>query len=451
MKDAPAQPLLFLELNEVNFEFLRAYVRKGRLPTFARLFEQHGFAQTESERRYEELEPWIQWVTAHTGKPLAEHSVFRLGDIVNHDIPQIWEYLEQRGLRVGAVSPMNAKNRLRAPAFFVPDPWTSTPVSGSPRLRKLYDAIAQAVGDNAQARLEPRSVIALLSGFLAYSRMANWAEYVRLALTSPKRSWRKATFLDLLLADLFIQQVKSTKPHFATLFLNAAAHIQHHYLFCSGVYEGSNRNPSWYVPPGEDPVLEVYELYDRIVGQVMGEFPEARFMIGTGLHQNAHPKVTYYWRLKDHAQFLREIGADFASVEPRMSRDFLVTCESQAQADQTSRRLREVVATDGQPLFTIDNRGRDLFVELTYASDIAPATGFRVGGQEFPDLRNRVAFVALKNGEHDGIGYFVDTGRRLDPAERFPLASLPSRICEALLGSPAPADAPFGRWETVAK
>ena len=103
--------LIFLELNEVNFEFVRAYAGEGRLPTFANLIESHGFAVTESEQAYEQLEPWIQWVTAHTGKSFAEHGVFRLGDIVNHDLPQIWECFEQRGLRVGAVSPMNAKNR----------------------------------------------------------------------------------------------------------------------------------------------------------------------------------------------------------------------------------------------------------------------------------------------------------------------------------------------------
>ena len=62
---------------------------------------------------YEHLEPWIQWVTAHTGLDFAEHGVFRLGDIVARDLPQIWEQLEEKGLRVGAICPMNAKHRLK--------------------------------------------------------------------------------------------------------------------------------------------------------------------------------------------------------------------------------------------------------------------------------------------------------------------------------------------------
>jgi hypothetical protein len=185
--------LLFFELNEVNFDFLRAYVRQGKLPTFGRLLAQHGFALTESEKNYEDLEPWIQWVTAHTGKPLAEHGVFRLGDIVNHDIPQVWESLEQRGLRVGAVSPMNAKNRLTKPAFFIPDPWTETRVDASGTLQRLYAAISQAVNENAQSRLTARSMFHLLTGFARYAAPAHWPTYIKYALSGRSHPWRTSS------------------------------------------------------------------------------------------------------------------------------------------------------------------------------------------------------------------------------------------------------------------
>ena len=65
------QQLLFLELNEINFEYVASYVRRGGLPNLGRLIRVNGVARTVSEQRYEELEPWIQWVTAHTGMPLA--------------------------------------------------------------------------------------------------------------------------------------------------------------------------------------------------------------------------------------------------------------------------------------------------------------------------------------------------------------------------------------------
>src|SRR4051794_16443678 len=103
--------LLLLEFNEINFDSVAFYCAHGRLPNFRRLIDEHGWHTTTSEQAYEHIEPWIQWVTAHTGLSLAEHGVFRLGDIARTEIPQIWERLEERGLKVGAVSPMNAKHR----------------------------------------------------------------------------------------------------------------------------------------------------------------------------------------------------------------------------------------------------------------------------------------------------------------------------------------------------
>jgi hypothetical protein len=212
------------------------------------------------------------------------------------------------------------------------------------------------------------------------------------------------------------------------------------------VYEGSIRNPDWYVKPGEDPVLEVYELYDRIISQARRRFPKARLMIGTGLHQNPHSTVTFYWRLRDHARFLRQLGVEFASVAPRMSRDFLVCCESADAAVRAELQLRAAVADDGAPLFEVDNRGNDLFVMFVYARDIAESAGCRIGDRRLDGLRSEVAFVALKNGEHDGVGYFVDTGRRLDPLARpIPLASVPEHIFDYLLDGANPlAAAPRG-------
>lgn len=427
-------PIIFLEFNEINFDFVRQYVALGKLPNFKKLIEQHGIFETTSEEIYSHLEPWIQWVTAHTGKPFAEHQVFRLGDIVKTDLPQIWEQLETRGLKVGAISPMNAANRLNDPAFFVPDPWTNTKVTAPRLLGRMYRAIVQAVNDNAQGRLAARSAIDLLTGFVAYASPSNYLRYAKLAGLGGSRPWYRAMFLDLLLADVFLTQVRRTRPDFATLFLNAGAHIQHHYMFSAQPYQGPHRNPDWYIKPGEDPVLGVYELYDHILQRTLEASPGARFMVATGLHQNPQEKLVFYWRLKSHDAFLRKINVPFLRVDPRMSRDFLVTCASAEQASQAAIRLEQASAMDGTPLFEVDNRGTDLFVMLTYPHDIKKRFAYRVGSDSYQDLDQDVAFVAIKNGEHNGIGYFIDTGETTSAqsAPRFPLAEIPARIAAAL-------------------
>lgn len=431
--------VLLLELNEINFDDVERYVGRGELPVLGSLIERHGITETISERNYDELEPWIQWVTAHTGRSFAEHGIFRLGDIVEKDLPQIWEVLEAQGYRVGAVSPMNAKNRCKNAAFFIPDPWTPTPVTGSRLMRGLSGAISQAVNDNASARIDAGSVAWLLAGMSRYARPRNWTRYLsQVAGAARGRSWNKALVLDQLLADIFVREVTRAKPDFASLFLNAGAHIQHHYLFNAGVYRGPLRNPSWYIRAEDDPVLDAYRLYDTIVGQVRSAFPTARLLLATGLHQNPHGRVTFYWRLKDHAAFLSQHEIEHTSIQPRMSRDFVLRCRDVAQASEAKRRLDAITTMDGQRLFDVDQRGDSLFVTLIWDDDVPKSFQYRAGNHVYSDLRNALSFVAIKNGEHDGTGYLIDTGCAREPGAprtRMPLADLPELAARACGGT----------------
>ncbi len=423
--------VILLELNELNMTAIKAYTRKGLLPNFARIIADHGVTETSSEEEYENIEPWIQWVTAHTGKDFDDHGVFRLGDIRGRNFEQIWEMLEEQGVTVGAVSPMNAENRCKNPAFFVPDPWTQGQLSGSWIMRQMYGAIVQAVNDNAQSKLTVSSALKLVMGLMAYSRMGSAAEYTRLVAGAlRKQAWAKALILDRLLADVFLHEVTRKKPGFASVFLNAGAHIQHHYMFSSGVYEGDLRNPDWYVSPEKDPVLESYLLYDTIIGDIHRMLPGARLIVATGLHQVPHEELTFYWRIKDHQSFLNSLDIVFERVEPRMSRDFVIFCEDAEAANDTARRLSMVMSIGQVPLFSIDNRGTDLFVSLIWPHDIGPDFEYSVGNDRRRGLRDQVAFVAIKNGEHDGTGYVIDTGASSGGA-RFPLRQMPSRIAQA--------------------
>jgi len=429
----PGPKVLLIELNEVNFDFVRRYVARGELPVIARLIGDHGVSETTSETEYEHLEPWIQWVTAHTGKTFAEHGIFRLGDIIKHDLDQIWEKLERAGLSVGAISPMNAKNRTRKAAFFVPDPWTKTTVTGDQSLHLLYEALSQAVGDNASARIEPGSYLKLARGLAAHFRISTIGQLVKLTLGRRNSPWFGAMFLDRFLADVFVRQWRRHQPDFSTLFLNAAAHIQHHYMFSSAVYDGPNKNPAWYLVPGKDPLLDVYRIYDGIVRDMLDLPNGPRVMIATGLHQDPYPTELFYYRLVDHASFLRRLGISFDSVLPLMSRDFTISFATQSACEAAAQLLSAVQAPNGTPMFSVDNRGETLFVMLTYPREISPGFVPTLNGQSLWDIHPEVAFVALKNGDHNGTGYFIDTGAPNQPStSRFPLADLPGRITAAL-------------------
>lgn len=426
---------ILLGLNELNFTLIEKYIKENELPTFKKLFEQYGYTKTTSENEFHLLEPWIQWVTIHTGKTYQEHQVFRLGDIVErNDLTQLFEKLESQGCTVGAVSPFNADNRLQHPAFFVPDPWTKTKASGSFLLKKLSSAVSQAVNDNAQTKLTLSSLLFIFLGLLFYTPVRDYAWYLKTVFQVKKNVATKALILDKLLSDVFIHEWEKTKPDFSLLFLNSGAHLQHHYMFNSKVYDGPFRNPEWYCPAKQDPVLAIYQLYDAIIARLL-KLPNIRLLLATGLSQQPHEALTFYWRLKNHKAFMQLLNiTNFTALHPRMSRDFLITFATSAEAKAAEEKLLHCIAEDNTPIFTVDNRGNSLFVELTYPHEIKPHTTITTSSQAIPQFSTHVSLVALKNGEHNPTGYYLDT-HSPSATSSIPLSSLYERIISNVKGN----------------
>jgi hypothetical protein len=426
--------MIILALNELNMEYIKRYNSKGKLPNFRKLIE-NGIHETTSENQYELLEPWIQWTTVQTGLTYEEHKVFRLGDIVDRpDLKQIFEELEEKGLSVGAISPFNAANRLKKAKFFIPDPWTQTPSSGGFIIQKLSRTVSRFVNSNASGKVGFADLIWLVLGFLLFVRIKRWGTIFRMALKFRKPGV-KAAILDMILLEVFVTLHKKTKPQFSHLFFNAGAHVQHHYLFNSEVYDGPFKNPEWYCPKGWDPVYVVLETYDRIIGDLLKTKEQ---IIGiTGLHQVPHEVETYYWRPVAHEEFLRLTGTQLKfKVIPRMSRDFLIELNSTDGAASLENLLNSYTDSQFQkPVFSVDNRGTSLFVEVIFDKDLGADLKFSsVFGKELGDLKNKLAFVAIKNGKHHGTGY-VFSNQKLNFPDRFELKQVNAFIKKIALGN----------------
>jgi hypothetical protein len=400
--------LILIELNEINFDIVQKYLQpdEDRFPFLKKILKE-GYLRTSSEDVYEHLEPWIQWPSVHTGMTFAEHGIFRLGDMVGSGVPQVFERVEQAGFEVGAISAMNADNRLQKSAYFIPDPWTRTPSDGSFWSRALSEAVVQMVNDNAQARVTAKSAMQMLFALIRFARPKHYARYLSLVLQSRKKPWLKALVLDLLLHDVHWRMFNAKKPNFSTLFLNAGAHIQHHYFFNAAPIKNNSpiKNPAWYVKEAEDPLADVLGLYDIIIGELFSR-KDTEAMLVTGLAQKPYDRVKFYYRLKSHEVFLKNLGLDFSAVHPRMTRDFLIRFENEQKAELAQKVLSRIaIEADGLPLFgEIDNRGNSLFVTMTYPHEVTQKTNYILEGQSLP-LQPEVSFVAIKNGMHQAEGF----------------------------------------------
>lgn len=397
--------LILLELNEINFDVVKYYIDHGiSLPAMDHILKS-GLITTKAESEYENLEPWIQWVSVHTGKEYNEHKVFRLGDFVNSKEEQFFEKVEKAGFNVGAISPMNATNRLKNPSYFIPDPWTKTKADKSFLSRIISESIAQSVNDNSQSKLTIKTIFSLIFAFFIMVEPRRYFFMIKYAFQALGKPWRKALFLDMFLYEIHKTLFKKKKPNFSTLFLNAGAHIQHHYFFNSPFVNSKElKNPDWYIDKSEDPMLEMLIVYDNLIGDMVSE-KDTEIIIATGLSQKPYTHLKFYYRLKDHKAFLDNIGINYLEVSPRMTRDFLISFETSDEAIIAKEKLSRILVDSEIKLFEeIDNRGKDIFVVLTYPFEIFKETVINVDGIKTP-LYDQVVFVAVKNGEHHSKGF----------------------------------------------
>jgi hypothetical protein len=129
-----------------------------------------------------------------------------------------------------------------------------------------------------------------------------------------------------------------------------------------------------------------------------------------------------------------KIGVDhFIEILPRMSRDFLIKFNDEEYALKAEVTLKSFNSVnDNHPIFSVDNRKNSLFVELVYPNEINKNFAIKNDQQTVQNFEAYVAFVAIKNGEHDGIGYFIDTGRpKQDPKNFMPLKNVFNTIVNA--------------------
>ena len=397
--------IIFIQLNEINFNYVKKYIKKYNLKNFKKV--EKDLSLTISEKRYDLLEPWIQWYTIHTGLKAKEHGVYRLGDSVNYSHPQIFEELENLGLKIGVISSMNSVNRLKKPSYFIPDPWTSTQSDSDFFSKLIAKTLRDLVNNNATGKSSKMSFLYLILIFFKFVRLKNYKKFINLAF-SYKKKWNKAIFLDKLLHEIHLKLLAKNKPNFSSIFFNGGAHIQHHYLLNSLANNSSEKNPTEILSNKDDPLKDLLFASDEILGEYYKKFNN--IIIATGLTQKVVDKPEYYYRLNDHQNFLKKNKVKFKKIEPRMSRDFLIIFENNSDRDKAFNVLNSLHLNKKKLFGILDKRQKSIFTTLTYNQKILK-NDIYYSNNEKKKIINDISFVAIKNGHHDRNGFVYTKGK----------------------------------------
>lgn len=408
--------IIQLELNEISSDVITKLINKGLLPNFAKVCSSWNHCITTSEQNYEHLEPWIQWITAHTGKTFAEHQIFHLSDAEKLQHPQIWESLSNHQIESAIIGSMNTVKGDANGGIFFPDPWTKDGVAYPKNLQPLWDLISRKVQNHATQKLSVSDITNGLKACLKFRLPVSLYKKIFIQLLSQtvnsQKKWRLAALFDLFLAEIFFSILKNTRFGFYTLFLNSVAHYQHHHWrrFDPDLFRNDIECPD--SETSDDPILYGYKLYDQILGKLLNlaDNSNTLIIIASGLSQKPflekeHEGGMNYYRLHNHQQFLHKLGLDFAKAYPLMSRDWQIVCND-PQKLQTAQKTLQELQVSGKPLFKITvNTSNSLHVETAITKQVFKETMIQhVNGKTFDSFYNNFNNVAVKSGHHTGEG-----------------------------------------------
>ena len=398
--------LIFVELNELNFDYVKKYLDIYELKFLNKIINE--ITYTSSENEYKLLEPWIQWESIHTGCTAAEHKVFRLGDSVFSNKKQIFKELDEKKIKVGVIASMNARNNLENASYFIPDPWIQTESDKSFFSKLITKVVRDLVNNNSSGQFSKLNYIYILLIFFRFVRPKKYTSFLLIFYKSFTKKWFKPLFLDKLLHEIHLNLFKKKKPNFSCIFFNGAAHIQHHYLLNSLANTSNIKNPKHIIKNECDPFKDAILVYDEILKDYL--IKDTDLIIATGLTQKIFHKKKYYYRLIDHNSFLNTLELEFKNIYPRMSRDFLITFNDDEHRNHAYDVLRKIKFNKIDLFGIIDKRRQSLFVTLTYNKEIYPEDVIIVNNKKI-NLYDNTTFVALKNGYHNAKGFFYSKGR----------------------------------------
>ncbi|EJU09519.1 hypothetical protein LH128_28333 [Sphingomonas sp. LH128] len=411
---------IVLEFNELSPRLLDRFIAEGHLPNFRRLRDSALVAVTDAEEEAPYLEPWIQWVTVHTGLSYAEHRCFQLNDGAALDAPRIWDLVSRSGRSNWICGSMNAASQPGFRGHFLPDPWATEPIAQPPGHFNAYTGLVRSYVREHSARPDVSGAdFARFGRFMLAHGLSARSVLAAIRQLAGERSgnvkWRRAMILDRLQWDLFRSIHRSARPHFSTFFLNSTAHFQHfHWREFEPALFGIQSSTQDLETYGAS-VLDGYRNMDRMVGQALtmtGEDDNLVLVTALGQqpmlsHEEDGGRQIFRHRDIDRLLAFGGVAAEW-TYAPVMSQQFLLHFESDASAQAAATRIEALRLSDGRQPMWARRQGATLdagcMIEQAPGEDVMVTSSATNEVLRFSDLF--YPLEALRSGKHHPDGAF---------------------------------------------
>ncbi len=462
-------PVLMMELNELCPPILDRMMARGDLPNFKALHSRSDVHVTWTDDA--DLEPWVQWVTLHTGQRQDVHGAKELDEGYRVDLPRVWDSLAGRGFRslvFGSMNPQTISDTGKI--FLVPDPWSTRVACTDPAFKPFHDFVSFNVTEhtNARARATKGQTAAFVRFMLARGlSLATAMEAVR-QIAGEKvhggdRRWRRSLLLDLMMWDVFEREYARRRPDFATFFANSTAFLQHRYWrhMDPGAYQV--KPDAAEMAAFGDAVETSYRHMDKLIGRaakLVG--PRGRIVFATGLSQEANLRYEHlggkYVYRPHYFDALNAFmgGPEKVTFQPVMTHQAWASCETSGDADRFEAGL-EGLQANGDSIMWWKRSGNRVFFWNKFISRVEDDLVIHstITGQR-KDFTALFALVGqVNNSQHNRNGAFWverDDARGAVHPGKLPLEQAAQLILDLFPtgGTPALAPAHVESRETVA-
>jgi len=407
--------VLFFELNEAEKHFVDKLVSRGVLPNFKRLLTDGVCVTTSipgfdpaSDRAWRTITPWIIWPSVYTGMTPSEHGIIAFGqDTAPIQGRCLWDVLDKAGIPTGVFGsllsfpPRNAG----AAAYYVPESLADSPDCFPDEARPVQEFSVFSSRNYSESFAHQafgatwRLLNAMRSGVSPRSVLRALLQVPGELVGGDARVPERAMLQSYIFTDAFKTLYIRYRPAFATLHLNNVAYMQHRYwraaepdrfrdelsLTDQRFFKTVEERKTYERDFG-DWIERSFVWTDRLLGELIDIIDDNTvLMVGTGLGQKPHDPVHEIHnpvvRLVNEGELFAALGYPDLKMLTQMNPDLSIDLPDEPAAERAAEVFRGLYVQPGEPLFCVERRGPQLFLEL-----LMPR---RRNGEPLPPIRHR--------------------------------------------------------------
>lgn len=337
--------LLLVEINECDFNYFLYGSRKYNYPSIKKYFSNKDKLNTFTNDKHEgfNLDPWVQWVSVHTGKISKIHKNYRLGQKVNKNIVQIWDTLSKKKITSTIWGVFNGVlNSKKNIDLFFPDPW-SFKENAYPNNFNSFLKLPRYFAQNYPAINKYKIIYYGLIFFykiifssIFFFILKNSLQLIKIFFSTRLKSFNLYFILDLISLLIIKKNLKKKKSNFTIITLNSFAHYQHNF-WNDKKYEHIY---FWYLSKMLKIIDEISKSYNSNI--TFNGFSQKKI------------KNEYHLRPKNPKQFLRKINLNYKRIDPNMTTGAIVTFRSFKDKSIAIKKLKGIKIYN-YPVFEIQD------------------------------------------------------------------------------------------------